>query len=100
MADDTDGSSYEPDNNSGEESPVIEASGATKKRRKVRKQRRGIQGSQKDSYASALGHLAAKRNASNSQTPNHGSTSTRKAGRKKSSIVWNHCYQREISGQV
>ena len=81
MADDTDGSCYEPDNNektSGEESPVIEASGATRKRRKVRKQRRErIQGSQRDSYASALGHLAAKRNASNSQTPNHGSTSKR-----------------------
>ena len=66
MSDDTDCSSYAPDNDSGEESPVLDASGVTKKRRKMRKQR---QRSKKDSHTSALETLAAKRNASEPTEP-------------------------------
>ena len=95
MSDDTDCSSYAPDNDSGDESPLLEASRVTKKRRKVRNHRRGTQGSQKDSHTSALENLAAKRNASKSKT----TKAKEKVGRKKSSLVWNHCYQETIDGE-
>ena len=91
MSDDTDCSSYAPDNDSGEESPLLEASGVTKKRRKMRKQR---QRSKKDSHTSALETLAAKRNASEPTEPK------KKVGRRKSSLIWKHCHQKIIKGQI
>ena len=81
------------DISSESDSPLINASATTTKRRKERDIRKRTQQSRSDSH-------------SRSHSPSHDSTNTSTSsstskvgpGRRKSSFIWNHCHSKVING--
>ena len=76
-------------NESEHDSPVINASATTQKRRKQRERRKR---SRSDSNSRS-------RSVSHESTNTSTSSSTSKPGRKRTSIIWNHCTQKVIDGK-
>ncbi|MCP4394582.1 MAG: hypothetical protein GY804_09995, partial [Alphaproteobacteria bacterium] len=81
-------------NESERDSPIIKQSGTTKKRSTQRQSRKRTRS---DSNSRSRSVSDENNNTNNSSSS---STSTPRPGRKRTSIIWNHCTEKKIDGKV